>query len=398
MTPEQNIFICCLKDFCHGNKTEEPNITFDKEIFFNTAEEQSLAGLFYCQCPWINKKEFHQAFLSDIFYSVNRRDMLQEITNKLSEQEIPFLCMKGSVFRDYYPVPELRSMGDIDIVIQPENKEKVDHIFVNELGYSKYVDNHSVWLYYIKEFQFEVHNHMFYEELTNDFNYVEYFDDIFDNMHLGSVFGISSQYMYVPDENYHFLYLMTHTAKHIINHGTGFRPYLDMVMFTQNNDLDWKWIKDELRKLKLLEFTETCFAFCERWFDVKMPLDHKELDKRFYDEITAKTFNDGTFGLENEENEGASSAKALKKSNGHYWLTTVRRTLRLIFPPYNDMILIPWYSFLNGKPWLLPFAWVYRWFYCIKHKFKESFRKISEPFRIKQKIEERQEYIDSWGL
>ena len=307
--------------------------------------------------------------------------------------------MKGSVFRDYYPIPAVRSMGDVDIIIKPEDKETVDDIFVNQMGFTRFVDNHSVWTYYLKDFQFEVHNHMFYEELTSDFDYIDYFDHIFEHIHHDKVFDIESEYLYVPDENYHFLYLMTHTAKHIINNGSGFRAYLDMVMFTRNNEkLDWEWISEELKKMNLLQFAETCFALCERWFDVKMPLPHKELDESFFEEITEKTFNDGVFGLDNKENEGAHTAKEIKRENRGYWLTSIRLMTHLLFPPYEDMILAPWYSFLKGKRWLLPFAWIYRWIYCIIHKFRFALSRLTEPFRIKEKIEKREDYINTWGL
>lgn len=404
LSNEKKFFLQCLSDFCNQRTTDIPSYDVDLKKIYQYGQEHSTGAILYWQCGEkmnmiSNLTGYQNALANEMYYSVNRTQFMKEVIYYFEQIKRPFICMKGSVFRNHYPVPELRSMGDIDIIIRQEDKEGVDQIFINHMKFTRYIDNHSVWTYYLKDFQFEVHNHMFYENLANDFDYIGYFDQIFEHKHHDRVFGLNSEYMYVPDDNYHFLYLMTHTAKHIINNGSGFRAYLDMYMFTKDNeDLDWEWIRNELIKLRLMEFTETCFALCEKWFDVKMPLSHKELDPAFYEEITEKTFNDGVFGLSNKANEGAHTAKEIKREKKGYWITAVRLIFRLIFPPYSDLILIPRYSLVKGRKWLLPFVWIFRWFYCLIYKFSESIRRLSEPFRIKNKIEKREDYINSWGL
>lgn len=69
-----------------------------------------------------------------------------------------------------------------------------------------------------------------------------------------------------------------------------------------------------------------------------------------------------------------------------------------LFPSYEDMRTIPWYSFLDGHPWMLPLAWVYRYGYCLKHKFTQGKQALTEPYVRKKEIEERCSYISDWGL
>ena len=71
---------------------------------------------------------------------------------------------------------------------------------------------------------------------------------------------------------------------------------------------------------------------------------------------------------------------------------------RRLFPPYEEMQLIPWYKFVDGRPWLLPAAWIYRWGYCLIKKKDESMDKLLRPYKAKDKIEERIGYINHWGL
>lgn len=403
LSAEKKFIIKCLRDYCSHRKTEKPEEKLDFAEVLKLTNDQSVTALVYRQCEsWMNygfmNNSFRNAVMQEGYFAVNRTSILKEFTGYMEDRKIPFICMKGSIFRDYYDIPEIRSMGDIDIVVRQEDKEAVDEIFLNDMKFEKFVDNHAVWSYYVTPIEFEVHNHMFYEHLTSDFDYIKFFDQIFEHKKHGKVFGIESDYLYIPDENWHFLYLMTHTAKHIVNKGSGFRAYVDMVMMCRKCNLDWEWLEKQLDEMKLLQFTKTCFALCEKWFDVTMPLSHDKLDRKFFESITEKTFHDGTFGLANEENEGAHSAKEITRDNKGYWFPAIKLTIYNLFPPYRDMVLVPWYSFLKGRPWLLPFAWVYKWIYCLFHKPAHSWKKLTEPLIKKKTIEKRENYIKDWGL
>ena len=404
MGNEQRFILQCLQDFCKDQKTGKPAYDLDLDTVYTIALDQSIGGIVYYQCSdWLSctdtGKDFRRLLMQDMYYSENRKALVREAENLLAANRIPAVYMKGSVVRDWYPVPALRSMGDIDFIIHTEDRDIVDRIMTQELGYAKFVDNHAVWTYYINDLAFEVHDQMFYEHLTNTFDYIGYFDNIWTHIRPGCVFGQKSELIYIPEEDYHFLYLMTHLAKHVVNKGSGLRSYLDLVMFVQHfPELDWKKIEHELDSIQLLSFTKTCFALCERWFDVNMPIGHELLDEDFYSEVTAKTFRDGTFGLTNKQNQAANSAKEIKRDNGNYLVSVLKLFIHKLFPSYRDMQLIPWYSFVDGRPWLMPAAWIYRWIYCITHKFTHSVRKLFEPLIFRKKIEARERLIKDWGL
>lgn len=48
---------------------------------------------------------------------------------------------------------------------------------------------------------------------------------------------------------FHFLYMLTHIAKHIHGSGAGLRMYLDLAAFIRHHGtgLDWPWIEAQLR-------------------------------------------------------------------------------------------------------------------------------------------------------
>ena len=405
MNLEQSFFIECLGDHCKGEKSELLSSKIKIDELFRIAEKQDLGGILYEQLRENSRQKIEtnnhkKAVIQEMFFSVNQRTLLKEICEKFQEAGISIICIKGSVLRDYYPIPELRSMGDLDLIIHPCDREKSDRIMTEVLGYHRFVDNHDVWAYNLNQFEIEIHDHLFYEHLTNCIDYRTYFDQIWEHVKNSKVYGLYYDNMYVPEEPFHFVYLMAHAAKHVINNGMGFRYYLDMIFFSKGikNSKDWEKIANELEKLQLLDFTRKCFALCEKWMSVKMPLGSLPLENSFYEQITEKTFNDGTFGLHNSQNKGANSAKAISVENRNYLGNALKLTIHRLFPPYRDMQLIPWYSFIDGKPWLLPIAWVYRWIYCLINKFQHGYNLLMEPFLQKERIKKRESYIRKWGL
>ena len=405
MTREQSFLIQCLGDFCNGEKTQRPSGdggAIDTDAFCRIAEEQCVDGIVFDQCAsWLGMHAgLRKGFLGLVFLSANHADILQEIMERFRREGIRVVCMKGSVFRDSYPVPELRSMGDVDLIIHPEDQEKADRVMMEGMHCQRLINNHDVWAYWIGDLMYEIHTHMFYEFLANRVDYRSYFDRVWGSARPGTVFGIQCDNLLVPDAELHLLYLLTHTAKHIINNGTGFRAFLDMVMFVRahGTELDRGHLEQELSRLDLLDFARTCFTLCRRWFRVEMPLDGMPLSEEFLARITEKVFRDGIFGLGNAENAVAKPAKLIQRAGGSYGASALKYTVRLLFPPYRNMQLIPWYSWVDGKPWLLPAAWVYRWFYCLSHKQAWGRELIREPYEQKDRVRDREQMLREWGL
>ena len=402
----EQIILLGLRDYCHGIPSKECSL--DVKTLLNLSRKHSLVSIIYHQFaennPQLKKTlEVKKAVLANHIYFMELGKRFKRVSELLSTANIDFVCFKGSVFRDYYRFPVHRSMGDVDILIHPQDREKVKDLFLTNLKWKIHVDNHDVWSYIDEPYTFEIHTRMFFDPLSNDFDYCSYFDQIWNHIHRAPVFGIDSDNQYVPDESFHLLYLMAHTAKHITNSGSGFRAYLDMVMMCKacEDKLDWHYITAELEKMQLLDFTKICFSLCKRWFNVDMPLKNDSLEESFFDYVTEKTFTDGVFGLDNRQNTAAHAAREIKRAQEKgtsYRIGSLELIIRKLFPPYKDMQLVPWYKFVDGKPWLLPAAWIYRCAYCLVRKRSQAKILLTQPFIQKQNIQERERLLKSWGL
>lgn len=397
MRNEEQFFLNILSDHLHERKTVLPPQQLDWELLIGLLKEHSLGAIGYLQCRDLLEqdskayKALQGCFHSQVFYHTCQTVDFNEISQAFAQHNIPFIPMKGIVIAEYYPVPQVRSMGDMDLAIATENRQRV-HEFMLNRDFKWFCDNHAVWTYGRDVAVYEIHDHIMYETLANAVDYTAYFDRLWD--YAESVDGTRFEMKL----EYHFLYLVAHAAKHIINKGIGFRAFLDFAVLAKNAQLDWNWIEQELKKLQLFEFARTCFALCERWFALTMPYTGKVLDEDFAAQVTEKVFVDGNFGLENEENDVGVAAKTAKRSSEPYISTAIKITIRKLFPPYRDMKLIPWYSFVDGRPWLLPAAWIYRFFFCMKNKFSHSQTLLEQPFVKKKEIDERQKFLDKWGL
>ncbi len=404
----QAYFICLLSDYIHQRISAEPEYQIDWGLLAKIAEEQNLCGIIYHQCRYLKSididvlRTLKAGFFSEVYLSVNSEYALDKLVRLLTSKGIRSMLFKGSVLQNYYPCHELRTMGDRDILIRNSDREKADRCMLS-LGYSRYVDNPDVWTYIKPNTMFEIHDVMFYENLSKKVDYKAYFSHVWDTA-IPLVEHDRKIGVYVPDPRTHFIYVIAHTAKHIANNGMGFRAFLDMVFFWENafdaesSEDDWNYIKVELKALQLYEFTCTCFSLCEIWFDIKMPFVNEHLDSTFKDEITEKMFKDGVFGLSNIENKGAKTAKEIKRFGPSYNRSAFRLTLKNLFPSYSDMRTVPWYSWIDRKPWLLPAAWIYRWAYCLKNKWTSGRDLLLEPYKEREKIEVRKEYLVKWGL
>lgn len=189
------------------------------------------------------KNGFSNRALNAIRLNVMMNTEKNVVFDRLNEAGIWYMPLKGCVIKEYYPNPNLREMGDIDVLIAPENGEKVRGV-MEALGYLCWEYNISYDDIYHKEpiYTFEMHRYLF---LDKHAEWVQYYSDI-DKRLLPSAVNAFEYSM--SDEDF-YIYFILHGLKHFRGSGIGMRFLLDIYLFHKTKTLNRSYVDRELKKL-----------------------------------------------------------------------------------------------------------------------------------------------------
>ena len=292
--------------------------------------------------------------LQSIALYAGRAEKMCNLVSCLDENGIDCIFMKGFVIRNYYPVPELRTFGDVDFVIRREDRAKCDAL-MKTLGYEPHENWEPVYSYRKDTEYYEVHTAVLEVDVSDKADYMEYFSHIWEHTCPSETVMLPHALEFTPE--FHFLYLLTHIAKHISGSGVGVRMYLDIAFFIRHfrDTADWKQIAAELEKLCLTDFAGTVLTAVENWFGVESPLPLKPVPENVIRDFTEFTMAGGVYGYAGRD----KSLIFLKQQNRSEESVSKGKTLLYhAFPPVSAMENR--YTYLQKHRWLLPAAWIHR--------------------------------------
>lgn len=395
MTREQITFLKILSDHLNGRETA-PAEGVDWAAVERIARDHQVAGMVYVQCrdflPEGVRTGLAEKNASELYYYYGRVKLFDQVAQALTEAGIPFYTVKGLNVAKLYPVPALRTMGDCDIVVHPEDKEKAHGVF-EKLGFRVHGKEEMEWGYWKNDLEFELHDHLLYDEIVNDQNGIEFSDSAWEMTR-----RVEGQ-RYELDQSFHFVFLLLHLRKHIVSSGVGFRQFMDLDVVMRRCALDWAWINTALETLGLVRFARVCFGLLNRWFETPLPFPCEEMEEGFYEEATNKIFANGIFGFHDKANRENRALNAITQKSGRRWHARLSNLLQSIFPPYRHMRYVPQYSYINGRPWLLPTAWIYRFYRGVRYRMIDNGKRMmGNVFVSNEKLDARERELAKWGL
>lgn len=149
----------------------------------------------------------------------------------------------------------------------------------------------------------------------------------------------------------HFIYLITHFAKHYRDAGAGIKSVIDIWLYKKKHtEMDMKYVKAQLKRLKLSNFADNVFRMAGVWFD-----DEKE--DNLTSRMSAFVIKSTAFGTY----ENQVLAKTIREYQDKDIGKAVKyRYLDALFPKLEHMKQI--YPVLNKMSVLLPVFWLIRIF------------------------------------
>lgn len=281
-----------------------------------------------------------------------RAERMKKLIGLMNENGVDHLLFKGYIVKDYYPIPELRSYGDIDFLIRQDDRRKSDVLMIQN-GFERKTDWEPVFSY-LKELEYyEVHTDVMEVDVSDKADYKSYFSHTWERAKLAE----GHTWVLSPED--HLLYLLTHIAKHISSSGAGIRMYMDIAVYLQHfeNELNWNYLQQELSKLCLIDFANMVLSIVQEYFGVVSPIPLKQIDTQVRDEFMEFTMAGGIFGHVGRD----SGLVYLKRQDRNDERVSRARTfIKRLFPSAKS--IESRYTYLQGRRWLLPIAWIHRFF------------------------------------
>lgn len=282
---------------------------------------------------------------------------INELSEQFRENNIDCMFLKGGVLKKLYPHTEMRRMGDIDILIKEEQYPQI----VNIMKKSGYVmqgeTNHE--LKWIKSgILIELH-----KRLIPSYN-KDFYGYYGEGWRLAER-RTKSEYVLKKEDM--FIYLFVHFAKHYRDAGIGIIHMCDLWVYKNSYKLDFDYISEELKKLRLYEFFQNIGDTLSVWFENK---ENTEMT----DYITDVILNSGIYGT--HDNQVLAAALKTKKKYNNTKKERIIKILKNIFPPFS--LMRNRHTVLFKHPYMLPICWVLRWVDLIFGKRERIKNKLND--------------------
>ena len=335
---EQNYIIELLKSSITNTTPSIPNEDLDWDVVFKYATMHRILPVLYFSIQKlpdeyknnISKiKHYELAYKSNLVDDANRENEISVITKTLSENNIDYILLKGTVTKHFYPDTSMRMMSDVDILYRNVESKQIKDLLENK-GYTqtKSTPKDDMYLSSNQLVKVEMQQSLLDDGFTN---WLKYLDTIWKRCEKKS----ENEYVMTPEDFY--IYHIVHMAKHFINGGIGLRHMLDTwVIKNHYSGMDQDYVKGVLKELKLNTFEKQIDNLCKYWFE-EMTL----ADKGSINLLSEYTFANGAFGniAQQSVNEATNDNK------------------RKVFP--NKETMANYYGdVINKHPSTIPFYWV----------------------------------------
>ncbi len=350
MEREMEYLLRLLKGFLWGEKGEADE-GVDWARLMELAQIHSVSGILGYMAmtapiaPENLRAELRQNCLQTMSLYNRRFSLAQERLEAMARMGVDSCTMKGMVLRVHYPVPELRTFNDVDILIHEAQRETV-HAHLLGQGFACDVDYGNVYCYRRGPEYYEVHSHLVSKEIKEGTDACAFFDGVWEHA------VETAPHIWEMDREFHLVYLLYHIAKHVAGYGAGVRMYLDVAVWLKAYDgvLDWPRAFAWLEALNLTQFGISVLSAAESWFAAPCRASFERLRPETLARYAQFTLEAGTFG-----HHGRDNALAVLKQNEGSRLGMLRRR---IFPSAKSMENR--YSYLKGRHYLVPVAWMQR--------------------------------------
>lgn len=315
-------------------------------------------------------KEILSKFNQALGYTIQNYELkisgYNVLVKTLSDNEIPHLVLKGAAIRDLFPVKEVRTSGDTDIVTLDldactdllveqgfcvNQKDMVQH----ELTYNEQI--------------YEVKNYI--DHVMNKSECV--FSSLFDKNECYTENG----YTYFLKPEYHMAYIIAHLFAHIKSNGAGVRQLMDIDVLFRSCEIDLDKVLLICKEIKCFNAANCLIALTKEFFNTPIKFDYK-IDSETYILLTDTILNGGVFGYGNGDKGTQRLVNTMKRTNSNSLLSSIKALLSVFVVDKEKLYNV--YKYSAKCHLLLPVAYFHRLFKAVFIRRKTSAKKVKSIF------------------
>lgn len=250
----------------------------------------------------------------------------------------PFLILKGMAAASYYPKPRERSLGDIDFLIDPSQREEIEEL-LSKNGYQNWNKDHICHVVFKKG---DAHLEMHFEIAGIPYGKAgeiirEFMTDAVKHSVMTEFDGWSFP---APKDIYHGLIILLHMQHHMLGEGLGLRHICDWACYLQKteNMPFWSELLDLFKKIGILTYAKVISKISAMYFHIDCPKWAEDADEEICREVMKDILTGGNFGRKDRIraksgmmiSEHGKSGTSRGKLSNLFW--TLHHTTTTMFP------------------------------------------------------------------
>ena len=286
------------------------------------------------QVPEAAQKLLAGAYMQAIYQDSQRDHVKAQLQKKLAEENVAHIFLKGSCLKDSYPVPALRTMCDMDVLVYTKDYEAIDRVAADLGGQQHLGDgNHR--------------NYSFPGGVNVEFhpNLLHHATPVGTQINPGWQYATGDTCTRELTPEGFYLNTLCHLANHFVAGGVGVRFVLDVWVnrHLRQPAFDRAAVEKELEGFGLLDFARKIEDLAELWFG-------EGQTSPLLEELGEYILTSGSHGTSDR-----AMLNAVSLSPGGSRFSALMK--RAFYPRAELEDRFPW---CKGKSWLLPVAWCAR--------------------------------------